>query len=105
MAPGMDPAGIPALLESIRHMHGCSARHVETAHVRETAPTGETVWDGDVEVFELVGHDGASRAYAWSEAVGSSGRRRFFVVLHVPPVDSPVVAVRVSILADAKQAR
>ena len=32
-------------------------------------------------------------------------RRRFFAVLHMPPVDSPVAAVRVSIVADAKKAR
>ncbi len=32
----MDPAGLPALLAAIRHMHGCDARHVESVPVRET---------------------------------------------------------------------
>lgn len=32
----MDPAGLPALIDAIRHMHGAEARHVETVHVHET---------------------------------------------------------------------
>jgi len=65
----VDPAGIPALIDAIRHMHDCGAKHVETVHVHERTPDGsETVWEGDVEVFELVAHAGVKRAYAWSEA-------------------------------------
>lgn len=97
----MDPAGIPALIEAIRHMHGCKARHVETARVHETAPTGEVVWSGVVEVFELIGHASAQRAYAWSEATKGT-RRRFFAVVHVGRVDSAAAAVRASILADSR---
>jgi len=96
-----DPAGIPALIEAIRHLHDCGAKHVETVHVHEKTPDGrETVWEGDVEVFELVGHAKVKRAYAWSEAT-TGNRRRFFAVLHVPSVASPAAAVRASILADA----
>jgi hypothetical protein len=29
--------------------------------VREVAPTGELVWEGDVETFDLLGHAGATR--------------------------------------------
>jgi hypothetical protein len=95
----MDPAGIPALIEAIRHMHDCGAKHVETVHVRDEAPTGEVAWEGDIEVFDLVGHARVKKAYAWSEATAGT-RRRFFAVLHVAPVDSAVSAVRASILAD-----
>lgn len=98
-----DPAGIPALQDAIRHLEGCESRHVETVHVHERHE-GETVWRGDVEAFDLVGHSKAKRAYAWSEAT-KGARRRFFVVLHAPPVDSPISAVRASILADAKDPR
>ena len=96
-----DPAGIPALLDAIRHQHGCEARHVETAHVYERTPGGETVWSGNVEVFDLTGHAKASRAYAWSEAT-EGAKRRFFAVLHVAPIDSPSAAVQASIVADAR---
>ena len=39
----MDPAGLPALVEAIRHMHGCEAMFVESVLVRETF-NGATVW-------------------------------------------------------------
>ena len=99
----MDPAGIPALIDAIRHLHDCGAKHVETVHVHEVAPTGEVVWDGDVEVFDLIGHAKVKRAYAWSEST-AGGRRRFFAALHVSPVDSAIKAVQASILADAHRA-
>lgn len=99
----MDPAGIPALVEAIKHMHGCAATHVSTEHVHERSPNGETVWEGDVEAFALTSHPSVSKAYAWSEATTGT-RRRFFAVLHAGPVDSPAAAVRASILADARGA-
>lgn len=95
-----DLAGIPALIEAIRHMHGVEAAHIETVHVDERHE-GERVWEGDVEVFALTGHTLATKAYAWSEP-GKEGRRRFFAVLHVGAIDSAAMAVRGSILADAR---
>ncbi len=97
----MDPAGIPALREAIRHLHGCESRFVEWAQVSETF-RGQVAWQREVGVFELIGHPKATRAYAWSEP-GSGTKRRFFAALHLPPVDGPLAAVRVSILADAKK--
>lgn len=96
----MDPAGVPALLEAIRHLHGCEAEHVGTEHVREIAPTNEIVWEGDVEIFGLKEHR-AQRAYAWSEATTGT-KRRFFAVLGGGPVSSAADAVRISIMADAR---
>lgn len=95
-----DPAGIQALVEAIRHMHGVEARHVETVHVRETHQ-GEKVWEGDIEVFTLIGHPKAPKAYAWSEATTGT-KRRFFAALHMGPVDTPAKAVQASIFADVK---
>jgi hypothetical protein len=100
--PPGDLAGIPALVDAIRHMHGCDAKHAETVQVVERAPTGERVWRGYVEVFDLVDHTTAKRAYAWSEAT-TGVKRRFFAALHVPPVDSPAAAVRASIVRDSKR--
>ena len=59
---------------------------------------GETVWDGAVQIFDLIDHPTAQRAYAWSHAVEGSENRRFVVVLHIGPVDSPLKAVRASIV-------
>jgi DNA-binding XRE family transcriptional regulator len=68
---------------------------IETVPIREVFE-GELVWEGDVQVF-AVEHEKASRAYAWSHASGPAGRRKFFVVLGVPPVDSALKAVQASI--------
>lgn len=95
-----DPAGIPALRDAIRHLHGCESRHVETVRVHEKHE-GKTVWEGDIEVFGVVGHPSAMIVYAWSETTTGT-KRRFFAVLGVPPVDSPAKAVQASIFADAK---
>ena len=96
-----DPAGIPALQGAIRHAHGCESRYVATVYVHEMYD-GETAWRGDVEVFDLVGHAEAPRAYVWSEA--KKGRkRRFFVVLHAPPVDSPTKAIHASVLCHGQR--
>ena len=92
----MDPAGLPALLDAIRHMHGCEATWVESVPVRETFK-GEIVWDGEVQVFD-VKHPKAARAYAWSHAT-DTGRRRFVAVLGLGPVVDAITAVRASIAA------
>lgn len=98
-----DPAGLDALRDAIRHLHGCEAVFVEDVPVRETFE-GAEVWSGDVAVFDLVGHPKAKRCYAWSERT-TGIKRRFFAALHAPPVDGPAAAVRASIVADARAVR
>jgi len=55
-----------------------------------------------VHVFHLTGHPIALYAYAWSSPIEGSTKRRFFAVLHQPPVDSPQAAVRAAIVAEAR---
>lgn len=45
---------LTALVEAIRHLHGCEALWVESVPVHE-AHEGRTVWDREVQVFDLVG--------------------------------------------------
>jgi hypothetical protein len=54
-----DPAGIPALVEAIRHMHSVEAKHVETVHVLESHKSA-VAWEGDVEVFAIVHANGVA---------------------------------------------
>jgi hypothetical protein len=93
-----DPAGLPALLDAIRHLHGCEATWVESVPVHEKSGA-ETVWQGDVQVFDVTGHPTAKRVYAWSHATTGT-RRAFHVVLHLPPVDGPVMAVKTAVYAE-----
>ena len=87
----------------MEHLHKCSARYTGSAPVHEIF-RGETVWKGDVEVFEIAGHPKAKRCYGWSHLDGDNDEgERFVTVLEIPPVDSPVTAVRASIVADGKK--
>jgi len=65
---------------------------------------GKTVWEGVVHVFDLDGHPRATRAYAWSSPVEGSDRRRFYAVLHLGGIRSPLDAVRAAIVAERRQA-
>lgn len=94
----MDPAGLPALLDAIRDMHGVESTWLESVPVHETF-RGETVWQGVVQVF-AVEHPQASRVYAWSHLVGEGPKRTFYAVLGAGPVVDAVSAVRVAIAAD-----
>lgn len=46
-------------------LHGSDAVYVETVPVKEVFQ-GETVWDGEVEVFDLSDNPSASRVFAWA---------------------------------------
>ena len=87
------------LSQAIQRLHGCDSTHVESVRVTETFE-GETVWDGTVEVFDLIDHPTAGRAYAWAHGT-DEGKVRYVAVLHKPPVDSAAAAVRALIAAEA----
>ena len=96
-----DPAGLPALQDAIRHLHGVESTWVESAPVREEF-RGEVVWDGTVQVFDLIGHPTASRCYAWSHATEGS-KRRFVAVLHHGPCNSPLMAVKAAVVQEGRE--
>jgi hypothetical protein len=92
------------LREAIRDMHGAEATHVESVAVKETFQ-GKTVWEGVVEVFDLVGHETATRVYAWTHHTDDPKKpKRHVAVLHVPPVISPQTAVRAAIVQGFRDA-
>lgn len=55
-----------------------------------------------MHVFDLDGHPKATRAYAWSSPVEGSTKRRFYVVLHLGGIRSPLDAVRADIVAERR---
>jgi len=95
---------IETLKEVIRRLHGVEATHVETVPVKETFE-GKTVWEGDVEVFDLHGHPSATRVYAWAhETDDPDNPKRHVTVLHVGPINSAVAAVRAAIVQEFRDA-
>ena len=85
-------------------LHGCDAEYVESVPVVEEFQ-GQTVWQGDVEVFDITGHPKATRGYGWGYTTTESGGRRYFTVLELPPVDSPQTAVKAAIMSEIQNAK
>lgn len=85
-------------------LHNCDAQYVETVPVIEEWQ-GETIWQGDVEVFDIRGHPKATRGYGWGYVANKEGGRRYFTVLELPPVDSPQTAVKAAIMSEIQNAR
>ena len=88
----------------VENMYGGIATFAESVHVTEKFQ-GKTVWEGTVAVFDLDENSQSTRAYAWSSPIEGSTKRRFFAVLHIPPVTSAVEAVRAAIVAETRAKR
>ena len=91
------------LARTVEELHGCHAIHRNTVKIHEIFQ-GSTAWDGVVHVFDLEGHPSSKTGYAWSSPVEGSENRKFYAVLHVPPVDSPEAAVKAAIVAEYRAA-
>ena len=91
---------IQHLAQAFRKLHDCEAKHVETVPVIERFK-GKTVWEGDVEVFDLIGHPKAKRGYAW--AYNKEKGSDTIAVLELPPVISPKTAVQVAIVSGSQK--
>ena len=70
---------IERLQLTIQHLHKCAAVHRETVPVHEVFK-GQTLWNGNVEVFDLSGHPKAKRCYGWTygETMGTLEALRSF---------------------------
>ncbi|HEV2331034.1 MAG TPA: hypothetical protein VGY56_19805 [Verrucomicrobiae bacterium] len=68
--------------------------HLKTVFVHEKTEDDETVWSGNVEVFDLVDCKDANRCYARKD---TQDALRIVTVLHSRIVDSPRRAVQAAI--------
>ena len=89
------------LKRAVERLHHCQASFLEDLAVVEMFGE-ETVWGGVVSVFGIKRHPQATKCYVWSSPIEGSTRRRYYAVLHIPPVDSPEKAVRACIVYDHK---
>lgn len=85
--------------KAVERTAGGKVSHVESATVVETF-RGKTVWQGIVEVFK-VSTPPPTLAYGW--AVESDSGPDYVAVLGVPPIDSPLAAVRAWIVSANKR--
>jgi hypothetical protein len=94
---------IEELQEVIEKLHGTRATHVETVPIKEEFQ-GETICEGEVEVFDLHDHPKTHRVYAWAHDTEDADHlRRHVTVLHIPPATSPRKAVQASIVSDYRK--
>jgi hypothetical protein len=98
-----DPELIKSLIADIDRLHSCKASHVGTVPTKESFQ-GKTVWEGEVELFELTGHPKASRCYAWKWTEDGKAFQTV-TVLELPPVDSAQTAVQAYIVGSQKKAK
>ncbi len=92
----MNELPIRRFQHAILATHECRSYLRKRVFVREKFE-GKTVWEGQVLVFTLAGHPTATTCYAWSVD------QRVTAVLHEPPVDSPLAAVRAAIVAEHRE--
>lgn len=91
------------LQRAVESQHSCRATLVHAAPVRETF-RDQVVWEGVVYVFDITGNPSATRAYAWSSPIEGRDKRRFFAVLQLGAIKTPLGAVRAAIVAEHKAA-
>jgi hypothetical protein len=89
------------LRSTIRRLHKCEASHSRTEAVKEVV-NGQVMWEGNVEVFALLGHDDALRCYAWGH-LHEDGKWEVTTVLAIPPVVSAQSAVLAAFIARVKE--
>jgi hypothetical protein len=92
---------VAELRATIQRIHQCTASHTRTERVREMAD-GRVLFEGNVEVFALLGHDRALRCYAWGH-LHAAGQWEVTTVLAVPPVISAPTAVLAAIASEMRE--
>jgi hypothetical protein len=91
-------ADILFLQDAVQNLHKCGAIHSKTVFVDEKFG-GRTLWHGEVEVFELVGHGRAANCFAWVHEDDFRGTRPI-ILLDRWPINSPQMAVKTAIALD-----
>jgi hypothetical protein len=62
---------------------------------------GKTIWQGDVEIFDLIDHPKAKRCYGWTYG----DPEEFIIILELPPVTDASSAVKVGVAYQIKKVR
>jgi hypothetical protein len=80
----------------IHQLHGCDSVYVQSVTIHERFQE-QTVWKGEVEVFDLRNHADSNRCFAWSYN-SDGGGEQIVTVLEKPPIVTAELAVRAAIV-------
>ena len=94
---------LAALQAAVKMKYGCKLNHRESVFVREKVG-GQTVWMGNVEVFDLLDHEKSRICYAWPH-ITPDGEAKYISVLGSRAVDSAKKAVQAAVFVDAELLR
>ncbi|MCC6681584.1 MAG: hypothetical protein IT445_11840 [Phycisphaeraceae bacterium] len=92
---------IEQLQAFIQQHHGCGSTLLESVHICEERG-GRVIWEGDVHVFSLQGHQRARRCYAWQHT-GTADNPHFVAILAVGHIDSARAAVRAAMVDESRR--
>ena len=76
-------------------------KYIESVPVVETFQN-QMVWDGLVDVFDVVGHGTAKRGYGWI-IQNANNEIDYATVLEIAPVNSPKTAVQSWLVSEGKK--
>lgn len=91
---------IEAIQDAIGKGYHCKAKHIKTVPVY-LKHEGQTMWEGEVEIFEVTGHPTAKKCYGWGFE-DKPGHTEFVTVLELSPVKSPETAVKAYLISQDK---
>ena len=69
---------IEALQKAIFNLHGCKSKWVESVPIKEIFE-GETVWEGVVQIFDLIDHPTATLCHMNWKRQKRGGFLRYFI--------------------------
>ena len=90
---------IERLKQVIFHLHKARATHAGSVPTGKKF-FGKTIWKGDVEIFNLIGHPKATICYAWTYGEPEE----FITILEMPPITDVKSAVKVGLAYQIKKA-
>ena len=90
---------LAALQRAILVRHRCTSLHRGTVFVHEKTAAGETVWKGNVEVFDLLDCNESDICFAWQHVV-SRKTAKVITVLGSRLIDTAHRAVQAAIFTD-----
>ncbi len=94
----MDEAHANLLKRLIEIQHGAQSTFSKSVRVHRGRES-QANWDGMVHIFELSNHPRAKRAFAWSAPIAGGDKPRFFAVLQMDAITTPLQAVKAATAA------
>jgi hypothetical protein len=94
---------ISFLQNAIQKLHGVASEHIKTVSVTERFQ-GQTVWEGEVEVFKVPEHPKAENLFAWAyKESDDEPELKTVTVLSLPPITTPQKAVQAFIASQYRK--